>query len=143
MASSSSDMKSICLVLAGGFLIHLVNGCMYLWGNIAPYVISYYWHFGGRDGEGQKDVNMYDAVMVTPMITVMLVFMIPTGAFLYRVLSPKILIFMGSLITVASMILSAHTQVFASFVTCYAGLFGVGVGLQYFPPLASGWEWLP
>ena len=109
MASSSSDIKSICLVLAGGFLIHLVNGCMYLWGNIAPYVISYYWHFGGRDGEGQKDVDMYDAVMVTPMITVMLVFMIPTGAFLYRVLSPKILIFMGSLITVASMILSAHT----------------------------------
>ena len=38
--------------LFGGFLIHLCLGCIFLWGNLAPYCISYFYHFGGSDGEG-------------------------------------------------------------------------------------------
>lgn len=45
-----TETMSQTLVIIGGFAIHLVNGCMYLWGTIAPYVISYFYHFGGKDG---------------------------------------------------------------------------------------------
>jgi hypothetical protein len=44
-------------VLIGGFSIHLFNGCFFLWGNIAPYVLSYFYHYGGSDGHGQLGLS--------------------------------------------------------------------------------------
>ena len=46
----TEELSDQIKVLLGGFLIHLCLGCVFLWGNIAPYVISYYFHFGGSDG---------------------------------------------------------------------------------------------
>ena len=85
----------------------MYNGFMLLWGNIAPYVISYFYHFGGKDGEGQSNLSQYDAVIVIPIITVMKGLMNPTGAFLFRVASPKLLIGVGSGLGVLGIILAA------------------------------------
>ena len=116
---------------------------MYLWGNIAPYVISYFYHFGGKDGEGQLDLSPYDAVSVIPVITVMLAIMNPTGAFLFKIVSPKLLIGVGSILGVLAMILAALTSTFTQFIVCFAVLYGIGIGTCYFAPLACGWEWVP
>ena len=78
-----------------------------MWGNIAPYVISYFYHFGGKDGEGQTHLGPYDAVSVIPMITIMLALMNPIGAFLIKIVSPKILIAAGSILGVIAMVLAA------------------------------------
>ena len=45
-----SKRSNQVLVVIGGVLIHLYNGILYTWGNIAPYVISYFYQFGGKDG---------------------------------------------------------------------------------------------
>ena len=37
------------LSIAGAICIHLMIGNLYLWGNIAPYVISYYHWKGDND----------------------------------------------------------------------------------------------
>jgi len=64
------------LVLVGGFSIHLFCGCLFLWGNIAPYVLSYYHHFG-NGGVGQPELTMADAVSVIPIMTIGLMVMNP------------------------------------------------------------------
>lgn len=115
---------------------------MYLWGNIAPYVISYYHHFGGKAGKGEP-ISMYDAVIVIPAITVMLAILNPTGAFLYRKVSVKLLIGMGSSLGVIAMLLASTSDTFTYFLLSFCAMYGVGIGLCYFPPLACGWEWLP
>ena len=81
---------------------------MYLWGNIALYVISYLYHFGGKDGLGQKDLSTDDANLVIPLTLVMLAIMNPLGAFLYKVTSPKNLIAAGVGLGVLAFILAAN-----------------------------------
>ena len=134
---------SQALVLIGGFSIHLYNGCMYLWGNIAPYVISYFYHFGGKDGAGEPDLTIYDAVYVIPFLTIVLAFMNPAGAFLFNCCNPKVLIGIGSMIGVLAMCLSTIAATFSQFVLCFAVIYGFGIGFCYFTPLACGWQWVP
>lgn len=67
-------------VLVGGFSIHLFNGCFFLWGNIAPYVLSYFYHFGGADSQGDITLTQADTVTVIPIMTVGLMLMNPVIA---------------------------------------------------------------
>lgn len=83
------------------------NGCMYLWGNIAPYVISYFYHFGGKEGTGQSDLSLNDAVTVIPGFLAMLAFMNPAGAFLFKVVHPKLLILAGSALGILAFLLAS------------------------------------
>ena len=80
---------------------------MFLWGNIAPYVISYFYHFGGKDGEGQHSISMYDAVIVLPIFTIVLGIMNPVGALLYKKLNPKLLMGVSTSLGVLAMLLAA------------------------------------
>ena len=106
-------------------------------------MISYYYHFGGRDGLGSPEISMYDAVYVLPIGTVTLAIMNPAGAFLYRYVDPKILIAVGGTFGVTAMLLATQVSTFAQFIVCFSVIYGTGVGLSYFAPLASGWEWMP
>ena len=131
------------LVLIGGFAIHLYNGCLYLWGSIAPYVISYFYHFGGKDGQGQPEVSMYDSVTVIPILISVMAFSNPTGAFLFKVVPAKIMVGIGSLLGVIAFAVSASAQTFLQYIICFSVLYGFGIGMGYFTPLACGWEWMP
>ena len=73
----------------------------------------------------------------------MLAIMNPTGAFLYKVVPPKILVAAGALLGIIAFILGANTNTFMQFIICYGGLYGIGIGTCYFAPLACGWEWIP
>ena len=68
---------------------------MYLWGNIAPYVISYFYHFGGTDGERNLSLQA-DTVTVIPLLTILLAVMNPVGAFLFKIASPRVLLAFGA-----------------------------------------------
>ena len=116
---------------------------MYLWGNIAPYIISYFYHFGGKDGQGEKNLSNKDVVNVLPLITLMLAFMNPTGAFLFKFVNPKWLIGIGSSIGVGAMCLASVSSTYTQFLISFAVMYGIGIGFCYFAPLACGWEWLP
>lgn len=80
---------------------------MFLWGNIAPYVISYFFHFGGPDGNGTPDISVYDAVYIIPIVLFMGAFFNPTGAFLFKIVNPKILLAIGCSMGVTAMCLCA------------------------------------
>ena len=72
------------MVLVGAYSIPLCNSGIYLWGNIAPYVISYFYYFGETDGERnlslQKDIGT-----VIPLLTISMAVMNPISAFLFRI----------------------------------------------------------
>ena len=76
-------------------------------------------------------------------MTVVLAIVNPTGAFLFRLVSPKILIATGSCLGVLAMILAANAVKFSQFIAFFAFLYPVGIGLCYLTPLACGWEWVP
>ena len=79
---------------------------MYLWGNIAPFVISYFYYFGGYDGKGES-VSMYDTVIVLPMFLVVLAIVNPIGAFLSNRFNPKLLISIGASLGCLAMVFAA------------------------------------
>ena len=104
-------------------------------------MISYFHHFGGQDGSGE-DVDLFDSIYFLPIGAGMLMIMNPTGAFLIKVVHPKLMIAVGSAIGVASALLAAKSTTFFQFLLAFAILNNVGVGLCYFPPLVCGWEWM-
>jgi len=130
------------LVLVGGFSIHLFNGCFFLWGNIAPYVLSYFYHFGGRDGTGQLDLTLADAVSVIPIMQIGLMIMNPTIAS-HKSGNPKVLMAIGASIAITGCLLSTLVRSFQMFLVTYAVVVSFGIGFCYFPPLMCGWEWVP
>lgn len=105
-------------------------------------MVSYFYHFGGKDGTGQPEVDMYDVIIVVPLKTVVLAFMNPAGAFLVKTFNPKALIGLGASIGVIAMLLASIGTTFTQFVLCYGVIYGIGIGFCYFPPLAAGWQWL-
>ena len=98
-------------VLTFTYRVLQYNGYFYSWGNLAPYVISYFFHFGGSDGKGE-DVDLFDSVYFLPIGAGMLMFMNPAGAFLIKLVHPKLMIVAGSLIGVASALLAAKCATF-------------------------------
>ena len=78
---------------------------MFLWGNIAPYVLSYFYHFGSQDN--RKEISLFAALSVYPIMTIVLMFMNPTVAYLTKFYSSKNLIGFGSVIAISSPLISA------------------------------------
>ena len=127
--------KEAILVLIGCFSIHLFNGCFFLWGNIAPYVLSYFYYFGN-----DPLIKQSDAAIITPILCIGLMVMNPTVAS-WKV-NPKIPIALGSSIAIVGLLISSQVHSFTIFLFTYATVIGMGIGFCYFPPLQCGWEWV-
>lgn len=106
-------------------------------------MISYFYHFGGPEGTGSPEISVYDAVYIMPVVLFMLAIFNPTGAFLVKIMNPKILLTLGCAMGVSAICLCGTVSKFSGFIFCFGVMYGAGTGLCYFPPLACGWEWLP
>mmetsp|Transcript_43040 Transcript_43040/g.31425 ORF Transcript_43040/g.31425 Transcript_43040/m.31425 type:complete len:130 (-) Transcript_43040:833-1222(-) len=69
--------------------------------------------------------------------------MSPWGAVLYKRLPLKLLIAIGSSVSIFFVLASSYTYKFAWFIVTYGVGFTIGVGLTYFPPMIASWEWFP
>ena len=110
-------------------------GCVFLWGNISPYVLSYYYHFGGGEGLGEKNIRMSDTVFVTPINLLVVMFTNPLGAYLSKKWNPKLLFAIGTTFAVIAALLASVVQSFLLFLIVYPITFGLTVGCCYLPPL--------
>ena len=125
------------LSVIGGICMTLVNGNIYLWGNISGYVITYF-HFGG-DEVATKSI----AVMMIPVGFTVQSCTAPFGAFLLKRYNPKIIIAVGSLVMCASILIASFMKTWWSFLIFYGVLFPAGIGIVNWPPTICGWEWFP
>lgn len=71
-----SDKWSGYLCLAGGFIYHLIMGCVYLFGAISIYLASYYRQF-------DDTATTRFLMMFLPIRGVLSLVLMPVGAYLY------------------------------------------------------------
>ena len=132
------------LCLVGGFSIHLFCGCLYLWGNIEGYVVSHF-HYGpeGTTGKGDSHVTPKSAAIVLP---IMFWFQFPfngVGAYFAQTQSPKLLITIGSVLMLGSIFFASFVTNWMAFLSLYAVVYPIGIGISYFPAMICGWEYFP
>lgn len=136
MDKKESKMKGVMTVV-GGVLIHLMIGNIYLWGNIEPYVISYF-HY-----KGDPRAVEHNAIIIIPLsFSVQSIFNV-VGSFLQQRMNPKWIMLLGSVISMLSIFIASQMQSWTWFVFFYGGIFPIGIGLLYWTPIICAWEWFP
>lgn len=60
-----------------------------------------------------------------------------------RRFSPKIVVFLGSGISIAGILASSYTKDMNAFIALFGLCFGLGGGMTYLVPLQVGWEYFP
>lgn len=77
------DMFWGYMTVVGAVCIHLFCGALYLWGNIATYVVSYF-HYNIDGRLGDPNATLKVAVAVMPIQVLMTNLINPVGAFLHK-----------------------------------------------------------
>lgn len=118
-------------------LIHLVLGCMNLWGNIAPYEVSYYHYLGNANA------TTASSIVVIPLA---FIFQTPAniiGVQLFQRVNGRIIILVGAIMIIGATELAIRTTNWIVFIVAYGAIFPFGVGLCYYVPMVTAWEWFP
>ena len=126
------------LTVSGGFFIHLFCGCLYLWGSIQNYVLSYY-HNIVKDESVSPD-------MVSLIITLSMFSMSLTnyfGAWLQKRILARYIMAIGSVIMLLGVFIASLCTSWWPFVFFYAFVYPLGIGVVYYVPIICGWEWFP
>lgn len=123
-------------VLAGGVLVHLSLGTLYLFGNISVYIASYV-HLK-NSAVGAKEVFIvYAAAMLGQSLVC------PVAGSVQQALGlRRATLFGGYLMAAGTLLSSSFTTVWALAIS-YGLVFGLGIGIAYTAPLAIGYAYLP
>lgn len=124
--------------MAGGLAIHLFCGCLYLWGSIQNYVLSFYHNV---EHDGAVTPEMVSLVLTLSIFSQSLTSYF--GAWLYKRVHPRLVLTLGSTIMLAAMLAASFCKSWWPFVFCYAVLYPLGIGIVYWVPICCGWEWFP
>ena len=92
------------MTLCGCFLLNVVLGCFYLWGNISVYVLSYMYQF---DDNISYDFAFY--VDTSMKITMQTGYFLGLSMYQKWKINPKYIITTGSLLIVMGVFLSSLT----------------------------------
>eukprot|EP00826_Nyctotherus_ovalis_P049765 TRINITY_DN6035_c0_g3_i4.p1 TRINITY_DN6035_c0_g3~~TRINITY_DN6035_c0_g3_i4.p1 ORF type:complete len:450 (+),score=-6.78 TRINITY_DN6035_c0_g3_i4:72-1352(+) len=130
-----SNKWSGYLCLAGGFIYHLVMGCVYLFGAISIYLASYYRQF-------DDSVTTRFLMMFLPIRGVLSLVLMPVGAYLYTRWSARRLVSIGSAAILGAMLMLSWSKSSASFIFFYAFGFGIAT-LGYIPAIQCNWKHFP
>lgn len=123
----------MCLV--GATFLHLFIGNLYLWGNIAPYVISYL-HY-----QGDPDANDDKIIMVIPISFLLESFACNLGSYLQKRYNNRVTIAVFGILCLGSIFGASQVKTFKAFMMFYGVLFPIGIGVIYFVALMAAWEW--
>lgn len=133
----NKNKRETWLSIAAGTVVHLMLGNIYLWGNISPYVVSYFHYLG------DANASSANAVIVIPLSFTLQSCLNPVGAYLQKRYNPKFIILVGSILCIGAFYMSSYMKTWYSFLFMYAIIFPIGVGLSYWTPIMCGWEHLP
>lgn len=117
--------------------MQLNNGYMYIWGNIAPYVISYY-HY-----KGDAAATLTTSVIILPLSYLVNAATTPIGTYLYTVMDARLLHFIVSLGMVVIIAATSYMQSWWAYVVFQGILFPCVMGFQSLVSLQCAWEWFP
>lgn len=124
--------------LAGGFIVHMVLGTLYCWGNFIAYAPAKFQHFDPTHPRSQPD-----ALGVVPLTILFQTLGLPLGAELSRFSGEQVAAILGGLTVALGVFASSFAPDLATFMVLYGAVFGLGVGIGYTAPMSAGWSWLP
>lgn len=124
--------------LVGGILIQLFNGSFFLWASLSPYVLSYMYIF-------DKSINLEAIYYVEVALVVLNSIGFMTGSYMLNQLemSPKVILTIGSSLSLFGIFASTFTTNIWAFVGFYGVFNGIGCGINYMIPLICTWEYFP
>ena len=128
--------------LFGSIYITLFIGNYYLWGNISAYVVSYFHHPKGTY-PGDANATLNSAALVIPLGVAALGFGNVIGTYLFNIMHVKLIVLIGSIVSLGAMLIASFTHNWRFFLFLYAFVFPFGTGLFYTLPMICGWEWFP
>jgi len=113
-------------------------GCFFLWGNINPYVISYFYEFN-------PDIQLGFVFLVDTMLIAANTCGYNIGTFLLnnKRIHPKLIVGCAGTFALVGIFCSSYTKTLAPYLTLYTGMNGLGCGTCYMVPLVCGWEYFP
>ncbi|KAL4478660.1 hypothetical protein ABPG74_006895 [Tetrahymena malaccensis] len=133
-----SDKTKAVLTLIGGFLLLLMNGSIFLWGQLNVYITSY---FRQKD---DHDLELGVAGTVYPVMMISLATGIPLGIKLVKLFGQaRYNLLICSIISSLMVIISSYTQRFYQFAIVYAVLHGFAQGTIFFVPIYMGYLHFP
>jgi len=118
------DRRNGILTVVGGILIHLMIGNLYLWGNIEPYVISYFHR------KGDTSLKHHNGILIIPLSMMFQAVFNVVGSYLQQRYNPKLIIFGGALIALTSIFIASRAQTCMMFVMFYGAGFPIGIGIM-------------
>ncbi|KAL4478673.1 hypothetical protein ABPG74_006908 [Tetrahymena malaccensis] len=133
-----SNKVKATLTLIGGFFILMMNGSIFLWGQLNVYVTSY---FRQKEDAG-LELSLGGALF--PVMMASLATGIPFGIKLLKFFgSARVCLLISVVISATMVILSSLAQRFYQFIIIYGVIGGFAQGTIYFIPIYMGYLYLP
>jgi len=115
--------------IIGGYILMLFLGAVYISGNIAPYLLTYF-HY-----KGQTDLSETDTFYILPLIFLFGTFFLPLGGRLSRRLKPRVFVLCVAPIGLIGMFISAYMTNYWAWFGLFCPSFGFVNGLLYIVPV--------
>lgn len=115
----------------------LFLGAVYISGNIAPYLLTYF-HY-----KGQTDLSETDTFYILPLIFLFGTFFLPLGGRLSRRLKPRVFVLCVAPIGLIGMFISAYMTNYWAWFGLFCPSFGFVNGLLYIVPVQVAWTHFP
>ncbi len=116
--------------------VHILLGTQFAWGNISPYVCSYYRELGW-------DISYSEFYAVMALVLLGSMLFIPIGHAWTAKYGSKLTIAIGATLCVSFSFAASYTLNPYMFMILYAFGFGFGKGFLYIAPLMAGWSHIP
>ncbi|GMH56422.1 hypothetical protein TrRE_jg6750, partial [Triparma retinervis] len=126
---------SAARVLLGGFLLHLVLGTIYMWGNISIYVTSYLREYNS-DATSTSTLSIFSSSLFFQAI------FMPVGGLLERSYGPRTTGYVAVMCVASGAFLCSVCKSVPAFCLAQA-VYGSGIGIGYIAPLSCGYRHLP
>ena len=134
MTSRADNSGVLCVI--GGFLVHLVLGTLYCWGNLTTYVTARLRLFDASISY-DRTLLVFATCLGCQGCT-----MLAAGVVESRI-GAKYTCLLGGYVLTAGVLLSSEAKSLFSLVLFNGAFFGVGLGLAYSPPISASARWFP
>eukprot|EP01041_Mallomonas_annulata_P000643 gene643-1243_t len=120
----------------GGFLVHLVLGTLYCWGNFTTYVTA---HLRIYDPSVtyERTIAVYSCALAFQGLFMSI------GGLIERRIGARRTVFLGGYLIVLGTLFSAMAKSLAALILSNGVMFGMGMGIAYSSPISCAIRWEP
>eukprot|EP00347_Sterkiella_histriomuscorum_P004848 403358853 len=124
------------LTVLGGFISHVHLGCIFIWGNIQPYVASYL-------KENDNELDTGQVFITLPIGIFAMTIGLYCGNKALRKMHPRVVYGIGAMINIIATFMTSYVKHLHAFLVLYGFIGGFGIGFAYIAPLFAAWLHFP